>query len=675
MTHTSNIGFNVQGYELFTLLRMVEFETPLRLKIPVFQRQYNWGKSHQIKLLNNILSSNTNRGHFIGTIFTIIDNDSREPQSVIDGQQRITTLCLIILAVAKHLYNQNDKNDHKTIKRLINYLYYKGDSLSNFTFKDTDNKPTVIRFNPGKQSDNDMDYYGILNRQIDMHLELNGTTETIKINQALEPGQMFVEGDISDAFEHIESWIKKELTSTSEIREFINNLEKIRLIQLSVDPSQNPTELFDGLNNTGLALSISDIVKNTILSFFASITPDQQITMEDAFSYWTEIVDKIDDDYHTLFLKHSLYTLITVDKFTISPNNTPTSVSHYFTERNLPDTYSSLLSHNSPINVLRRLSERATAYKTISSPIINHSNSNLYENVLYELKLVEADPSYVLIFYLANRGISEQIRIGCIKTLIKLYVRQHLTDLPKISRLDNHQSNLVQQLHQLVDADITIDSLEKLILGYDENTKGWTIPRNFASLDELRSKLEGPIYKTDKNMTRYLLIKLRSLYDVSRENYESFRSMDTQLNKRTKLYTIEHVMPQSSGKKGLSPAWKTSIQRSCKTQNADEINQLHTQHVHLIGNLTLSAVNSRLSDKPFTEKQVMQTIHPNPQIGPIQIGLKNGDPLNTLEFNYNNQLQSLANIEDWGIEEINSRTKKIVEVLLAEFAFQHEKQG
>ena len=77
--------------------------------IPVYQRDYSWEKNNCQKLWDDImLLSNSNRkDHFLGTIVGIVDNYSE--YVIIDGQQRLTTSSLLLLAFHNFIKNLSNK--------------------------------------------------------------------------------------------------------------------------------------------------------------------------------------------------------------------------------------------------------------------------------------------------------------------------------------------------------------------------------------------------------------------------------------------------------------------------------------------------------------------------------------------------------------------------------------
>lgn len=86
-------------------------------------------------------------------------------------------------------------------------------------------------------------------------------------------------------------------------------------------------------------------------------------------------------------------------------------------------------------------------------------------------------------------------------------------------------------------------------------------------------------------------------------------------------YTIEHIMPQK-----LTPAWISELK--------DDAEIIHSDWLHRLANLTLTAYNSKYSNSPFSEKKTMQD-------GYLQSGIKMN--------------QRVAQKEHWGLAELEER--------------------
>ena len=106
-------------------------------RVPEYQRAYSWGSVQRRDLFYDITKlhhQNTERSHFMATIVCLQTNKKEEVGvdeygvfSIVDGQQRLTTLIIILKALAKKLNEGDDIHKREAIK--INELLVKGDNL------------------------------------------------------------------------------------------------------------------------------------------------------------------------------------------------------------------------------------------------------------------------------------------------------------------------------------------------------------------------------------------------------------------------------------------------------------------------------------------------------------------------------------------------------------------
>lgn len=199
--------------------------------IPVYQRNYDWGIPQCKQLLDDIIKSGADdkiNSHFIGSIVYIQDkmftsNEIKE-LVIIDGQQRITTITLIYIALF-HLANQIDKK----LKERIEELY-----LIN---KFSDKKKLKLR--PTANNDSALDYL-------------------------LHKNQQGVFGEFSrvtENYEFIAGFINAENFGLIQ-----KGLDKLMFVEIILERDKdNPQRIFESLNSTGLDLSQADLIRNYIL--------------------------------------------------------------------------------------------------------------------------------------------------------------------------------------------------------------------------------------------------------------------------------------------------------------------------------------------------------------------------------------------------------------------------
>ncbi|GAA9704552.1 hypothetical protein VN0011_13370 [Helicobacter pylori] len=94
-----------------TLLEFFEQNQTNQFVIPTYQRLYSWGKEQCKQLWDDIIKIGGNdkmNGHFIGSILYVLDGNthSNNPLLIIDGQQRLTTITLLLIALRNHLSDE-----------------------------------------------------------------------------------------------------------------------------------------------------------------------------------------------------------------------------------------------------------------------------------------------------------------------------------------------------------------------------------------------------------------------------------------------------------------------------------------------------------------------------------------------------------------------------------------
>ena len=144
---------------------LLEFlEQPHQLTIPIYQRKYSWTIKQCQQLLDDIErigESNEKDTHFLGAIVFKSIYDKISKKTIIDGQQRITTLNLLIGALANYIYNSQHKEidmdaDELVDSYLVNpakkgELYYK-------LFLTEDDKRTLIKIIDNIRTDEKLEF-------------------------------------------------------------------------------------------------------------------------------------------------------------------------------------------------------------------------------------------------------------------------------------------------------------------------------------------------------------------------------------------------------------------------------------------------------------------------------------------------------------------------------------
>ena len=212
--------------------------------IPIYQRTYSWTKTHCRQLWDDILRAGGHdeiSAHFIGSIVYVEEGlyqvSSQSPLLVIDGQQRLTTVTLIIEALARHL-GDDEPIDGFSPRKLRHYYLLNPEE-------------------DGKQR------YKLLLTQTDEQ-----TLLAIVAQRALPNPSSLRLKDNFDFFQERVNELGEDLVPLCK------GLAKLMVVDISLSRQQdNPQLIFESMNSTGLALSQADLIRNFVLM---GLKPGQQ---------------------------------------------------------------------------------------------------------------------------------------------------------------------------------------------------------------------------------------------------------------------------------------------------------------------------------------------------------------------------------------------------------------
>ncbi len=252
----------MQAYET-NFLRFLEPRN--QFFIPIFQRRYSWRKRQCEQLWDDVLRIGQNSdipSHFLGSIVYMADGvqsvASVSRLLVIDGQQRLTTLSLLILALGKAIEEQN------------NEIGITLDQLSSFYL-----------FND--KTDGELHY----------KLLLTGYDKETLI-QLLENREYSDDASrrLVENFEFFEAKLKH-----ADLQAVYTGIQKLMIVDIALDHRyDNPQLIYESLNSTGLELSEADLIRNYILMGQPS---DQQNKLYK--DYWFPMEQRFGDEYAKWF--------------------------------------------------------------------------------------------------------------------------------------------------------------------------------------------------------------------------------------------------------------------------------------------------------------------------------------------------------------------------------------
>ncbi|GHQ92536.1 DUF262 and DUF1524 domain-containing protein [Helicobacter pylori] len=198
--------------------------------IPIYQRVYSWEKEQCKELWDDIVKTGGNdqmNGHFIGSILYVLDDITHSGNAllIIDGQQRLTTITLLLTALRNHL------SDEVKRKEIEDHYLINSD-------KDGDKKFRLIL------SDSDKD---TLLSLIDKDRR-----------KPSKPSSKIVEN-----FKLFGEWISK---NTGKLETIFKGLDKLMIVKIALkEGKDDPQLIFENMNSKGMELTQTDLIRNYII--------------------------------------------------------------------------------------------------------------------------------------------------------------------------------------------------------------------------------------------------------------------------------------------------------------------------------------------------------------------------------------------------------------------------
>ncbi|TPH98110.1 DUF262 and DUF1524 domain-containing protein [Helicobacter pylori] len=216
--------------EATTLLEFIKDNNKNQLVIPIYQRLYSWEKEQCKQLWDDIIKiggDDKMNGHFIGSILYVLDGiaHSNNALLIIDGQQRLTTITLLLIALKDHL------NDEVKRKEIEDHYLINSDKNGDEKFRlilsesDKDTLLSLIDRNKRKPS---------------------------------KPSLKIVEN-----FKLFEEWIRK---NTNQLGTIFKGLEKLTIVWIALKKEKDdPQLIFESMNSKGMELAQTDLIRNYIV--------------------------------------------------------------------------------------------------------------------------------------------------------------------------------------------------------------------------------------------------------------------------------------------------------------------------------------------------------------------------------------------------------------------------
>ena len=485
------------------------FSVKKKYVVPRFQREYSWTRERISELWDDITSNITidrddlsikHEEYFIGSL-VLIGNDKSISMQIVDGQQRLTTLTILLSALCQRFIEINKQNIAQSIQE--NYIAGKDDDGDEY-FKLENETPKP--------------FFQTTIQHIDKQ---EGTPSSEEEKTLLSSYREFYSYTSRESLRRNFNWtnISDELyeTALKAIRDQV--VKYLKVIFITVSEEDEAYTIFETLNARGMDLSFVDLIKNKVFKKFNTTHPD-----DFAKTKWKEL-------RKTIVSRDNVGGLETfVRHWWIAQYN-------YTSKDNVYKHFKKLWNNNEidPRDFLNELVNDAALYVKISSPLAEDYKQQEEQEVyksLAALKNFNISQQRPFILSLLKSWEKSNLKLSDVKSILSFIEKFHFSFNAicsmRPSGIEGSYSTAARQLIDALDKESAREVIEDLrqklksrLPNEDKFREG------FSKLKYLRN------YSKDKKIIQYIFGYFESVNQVASEF-------------RPDSITLEHILPQSS---------------------------------------------------------------------------------------------------------------------------------
>ena len=454
-----------------------------RFIIPLYQRNYDWKEENCQQLFQDLLKlhESNRKTHFFGSIVSSIQSGT-EDRYIIDGQQRITTVSLLLIAMV-NAYKEGliKATDAKLVEKI--FKRYLVDE-----YQEDERK---VKLKPIKK---DMQAFDSL---------------------LYRPKEQYVKE--SNVTRNYDFFYDKIIHAGLTIDELFETIKKLEVINIRLDEDDDPQLIFESLNSTGLDLSEADKIRNYLLM---SLTPVEQDNLYTR--YWNPIEE---------FTKYDPSSFVR-DYLTMKQGKIGRVDKIYFIFKEYAEAI-----NVDRATLLEDMYHYAKIYSQVDNATIGTEKLNRKLNQLRTLDSMIAYPYFMAFFdYASKVGLAEN-EIYCILDVIEAYwARRIICNLPS-----NALNKVFATLHRDVlnhinkaTDDTATTYIDILIYVLLKKGRSSVFPSDVEVKRDFKTR---QVYKMPANARMFILERM--------ENQDNNERHDVVKELTDKNITIEHIMPQT----------------------------------------------------------------------------------------------------------------------------------
>ena len=498
-----------------------------RFFIPVFQRNYDWNTDHCHQLFSDLETiAATQRDHFIGSIVYVSMGTATEPNySIIDGQQRITSVMLLL----KALY---DLTEDVSLKGKIPQSYLVNSE------EDDDVKVKL------KQVESD-----------------GAIFEKLILHEFREEDYTTAEKE-SKIYRNYQFFRKRVPESDMTIAQLFSALAKLEIIDVELT-TEDPQEVFESMNSTGKDLTNTDLLRNYLLMALNERTQKRFYKM-----YWAKIQKNVGSKMMELYMTHYLIMKRKSDSINIHRKSSKINRTNLYDCYRLyyPPEQKNMMETE---NLLKDMYRYSSVYrKIVNNDKLTTDLDKAIDELIHELN---AEQAAIFIMYLLDyqkqNGIADREMMDAVQACISYVFRMRMF---KENASSQFFALAIQNFEHCDDSDSFVD---RVWIALTSGLGRYRFPRDIEFKNAFKTKDMYLEFKPP--FIRYILYKF--------ERSRTREIVDPQ------SATIEHILPRDTRK------WAAHLASISDTD--------YQEYIHKIGNLTLTKMNSEMSNNPFGEKK------------------------------------------------------------------------
>lgn len=455
-------------------------------QVPIYQRDYSWSKDDWEDLWNDIIDIEVEQQHYMGYLVLKPVNKAEEIYEIIDGQQRLTTISLLALAVTALLKKWSDEGietDANTERHKEEVKRY----LGNYS---TSNLSISAKLSLNRNND---DFY----KSYLLNLRRPAVLSKLKPSVRL----------LQKAFDFFLEKLEKKFSENKSGADITKFLEKtigngLVFSLIEVQNDIDAFKVFETLNARGVKLSPSDLLKNYL---FSQASKRGNLDLDEAEKRWQNIVNTLSNKDVTTYIRHYWNSKYKLARQPALFKAIKTKVDNA----------------EKAFQLFDELEKQAVYYTAFDSPFDEDVWLKDERKHLQVIKLLEVSTCYSLMLACLEKCDRKDFSV-ILRELVVISLRYNISGLNP-NEAEILYSNVANQIYEgkLHDSSNIVKALKSIYVP-DDNFE-----QAFAT-SQINTKRK-------KSFVKYLLIKLENQLNNTDYPFEDASA------------TIEHILPENPG--------------------------------------------------------------------------------------------------------------------------------